>query len=247
MSTKCTDCGEEFSDRGIGHHWRQSSCSQPTATSYQHELVTGLLMGDGNIESRPSGSILSVDMINKPFLKWLNDELGKLSTGVKLSVTAEKSAEYARKSGFRPNADESNYHDVYSLRTRTLSDLDRYSEWYSSGEKVFPDISLNRNIVKMWYVSDGGLSSGKLGRNQAQIRCTNESDRIKNLHNMFLDIGFDPTITNENTRLAFSSNETEKLLKYMGDAPPGFEYKWKSKSQEEYLKSKRKTFTLLEQ
>lgn len=245
-SVCCPGCGSEFTNKGIGHHWRQSNCSQPEITSYQEDLVTGLLMGDGCIESRKSGSILYLGMINKPFLDWVDDQFGLLSTGVKKRDTAAESAERARKSGFRPSAKSENYHDVYMMRTRTLSDLDEFRGWYSTGQKVFPDVELTPTIAKMWYCTDGGLAASKLGRNQAQIRCRNESERIGYLVKMFNDVGFNPTVTNNDTRLCFDSNETEEFLNWMGDPAPGFEYKWVSSSYDEYHSEKEKIFNRLD-
>lgn len=203
-------------------------------------------MGDGCIEERPSGSILYVGMINKPFLEWLDGIFGILSTGVRKRTTAEKSAENARKSGFRPDAKEVDYHDVYSLRTRTLPELNEFRSWYSSGEKKFPKLDLDNEIVKMWYCTDGGIAVSEHGRGSAQIRCRNESDRIRNIKSSFEDVGFSPTITNSKTRLHFSVEETEKLLNWMGSPPPGFTYKWQNRYGD-YRDEKEKLFNCLEQ
>ena len=204
-------------------------------------------MGDGCIEKRTSGSILTIGMINKKFLEWVDSEFGILSTGVRKRSTAKESALNASNSGFRPNAEEENYHNVYTLRTRSLSDIDKFHEWYSSGKKIFPEIKFNPLLVKMWYCCDGGLSISKNGRASLQITCKNESSRIEKLYKSFLDVGFDPTITNSRTRLAFSVDDTDQLLNWMGSPVPGFEYKWENESYDQYKHSKQKTFNYLEQ
>lgn len=247
MDVSCPKCGREYSNLGIGHHWRQSNCNQPKLSGRQKDIVTGILMGDGCIERRESGSILTIGMINKKFLECLDSKFGILSTGVRKRSTAKESALSAVNSGFRPNAVEENYHDVYTLRTRVLSDIDEFQEWYSSGEKVFPEIKFNPLLVKMWYCCDGGLSISKNGKASLQIRCKNESSRIERLYKSFSNVGFEPTITNSRTRLAFSVDDTDELLNWMGNPAPGFEYKWKNESYDQYKQSKQKTFNYLEQ
>jgi len=50
MSKKCRSCGKYF-DR-VGAHWSTGDCTGPKLSSYQKELVEGMLLGDGWLSHR---------------------------------------------------------------------------------------------------------------------------------------------------------------------------------------------------
>lgn len=242
----CPNCNKSFTNKGIGHHWRQSSCDYPKISKKYKEIFIGLFMGDGMVQKCSRLPVFRIGMINKPFLDWLDNKLEVLTTGVRLDKTAEESAKQAVKSGFRPNAKPSNYHNYYKLNSRGHKWFNYLYNWYNDNGKVFDrKLKLTPTIVKMWYCSDGCMASSKKGRNYAQIKCSNESERIELLKTKFNDIGFNPTIPKDRSRLSFSNDEIEKLLKYMGEPPKGFEYKWVSESQGEYLIRKKELFSCL--
>jgi hypothetical protein len=77
-------------------------------------------MGDGSIpDNGTDASIFHVPMINTRFLKWLDNELGVLTTGVRKKKTARELARNNRQSGFSPDAKSKNYHDMYTVWTRS--------------------------------------------------------------------------------------------------------------------------------
>lgn len=229
MSEKvlCPTCDNEFVR--IAQHWNHGDNCNPTPMSeYQMELLTGILMGDGSMVDEDKNSRLQVSMITKPFLEWLDRELGIYSTGVRQKITAAESAEQNRNSGFSPNAKAENYHDVYKLTTRTLSQLNELAGWYKTGNKVFPSaLTLTPTILKMWYVCDGTLEQREDCKNIIKIGCKHEIEHEQYFKRLFEDIGFDCRF-HYSQYIAFSNADTKDLLKYMGNPPPGFEYKWKT-------------------
>ena len=88
----CPHCRGSYSQIAI--HW--AACEPPRLYNHQMELVKGLLCGDGSIEQRRAS--FRVEMINKRFLKWLDNELGWLSLGVRLARTNDEVATHLRES-----------------------------------------------------------------------------------------------------------------------------------------------------
>jgi len=229
----CEQCGDEY--KQIGNHWSASKdCSHTEISAYKMELLTGMLMGDGNISTCNKNPLFRTKMITKPFLEWLDSELGWLSTGVRLEKTAEESAKRNRESGFRPDAKAENYSDIYKLQSRGHPDLQELADWYATGEKVFPDdIELTPTVLKMWYIGDGCYDNCGAA-NYIKIGMANEIDRRDNIEQLFEKVGFEISNWNINERndgsknceAQFTTSESQRLFEYMGEPPAGFEYKW---------------------
>ena len=205
----CPTCETEYASGGVGVHWSRSDCSYPTPNEYQHEVLTGVLMGDGTcFESGGNNPRFKVAMITEPFLAWLADLFGPMVS----------------------EATESKYNDgessIWTLRFRSAPYLNEYLDWYGSGEKRFPEnLELSPTIAKMWYVCDGGISKGEQKKwNRIQFSVSNEKDRGDYLCRLFNEHGFDPTLSHHTLR--FTTDESKRLLEWMGDPPPGFGYKW---------------------
>lgn len=238
---ECPSCGSEF-DR-LGLHWWHGSCPYPDIDEGDRELFIGLLMGDGSIPDRRSDtSIFHIPMINRRFLQWLDEQLGVLTTGVRLKKTAAELAENNRRSGFSPEADEGDYHDMYTVWTRSHKFFDELrDQWYTEGKKRFPeDLELTPTRTKYWYLSDGYLDIGRWGRPRLEIKSRNESNRADALISLFESQGFSPVF--HRNELRFTCDDTERLLSWMGSPPPGFEYKWELESRERYREQKKKAY-----
>lgn len=194
------------------------------------EIVTGLLLGDGTIDCSRGNGVLRVGMINQPFLEWLDGQFTQMSQGVRLKANAEDSARNARISGFRPEANSDNYNDFYELTTRRLPYFTELREkWYPNGEKRFPeDIKLTSKSAKMWYCGDGGVN---IAHGYVEIRCRTERRRGDFLEGLFEEVGFSPAYQEE--RLHFRG-ESEEFLEWLGESPPGFDYKWELDDKERY-------------
>jgi len=230
----CEQCGNEY--KRVGSHWsRGSSCSHPEISAYKMELLTGMLMGDGTVGRQENKNPwFQTEMITKPFLEWLDSELGWLSTGVRLSKTAAGCAKQIRDRGFRPDAKAENYSNVYRLQCRHHPDLQPLANWYATGEKVFPDdIELTPTVLKMWYIGDGCYDNCGAA-NYIKIGMANEIDRRDNIEQLFEKVGFEISNWNINERndgsknceAQFTTSESQRLFEYMGEPPAGFEYKW---------------------
>lgn len=241
---RCQNCGEEFSNRGIGHHWRQSNCNYPKPNEKQEELLKGILMSDATIQNTGKYPLMRIGMTNEKFLNWLSKKLGIICSSVVHSKTAEQSAKETRKTGFRPNAKKENYHDIYELTTRSIPYFENLQEWYSEDGKTIPETNLTPCSVKMWYCGDGNLAvhQNTNYRHYAQITCANESENIEKIVRMFNKQGFTPSISKSRRKISFSNDDTEKLLDWMGSPPKGFEYKWESKNYKLYKQKKKQAY-----
>jgi hypothetical protein len=189
------------------------------------EVLTGVLMGDGTVDTSGANPRLKVEMVNKDYLEYLDSILGRMSTGVRRIMTAEQSAERMRSSGFRPNADAKNYQDVFRLDTRRNPAFDTFSDWYETGEKVIPELDMTATIAKHWYVCDGHLVDRDDVRPIVVFGITNEYDRSEKIEQMFLEQGIDANAT-ESKNLQIGVDHTEKFFEYIGGPVEGFKYKW---------------------
>jgi len=223
MKTECPSCGSSFTN--ASNHWEQSSsCDFPEFTEKQKEIVTGVLMGDGSVSKPGRNPQLIVAMINKEYLKHISSKLSPYGNKVKLSRTAEQSAKRMRERGFRPNAKEENYSDVYRMNSRTTPELNEFLEWYESGNKKFPkDIKMTPTVLKHWFVCDGTYVTDG-GKDRIEISAVNEEGRYDNIVSSLKHVGLNAKVSG-NT-IYFSNSETDSVFQYMGEPVPGFKRKW---------------------
>lgn len=220
----CLQCGDSFTN--LSNHWRMSSdCDYPPLSEGQVGVLTGVLMGDGTIDTSGANPRMKVEMVNKEYLEHLDAILGRMSVGVRKIMSAEESADRMRSSGFRPDAKTENYQSVYRLDTRRNPALDRFADWYKSGEKVIPKLELTPTIVKHWYVCDGHLVDRDDVRPIAVFGITNEYNRSDKLEQMFIEQGIDANTT-KSKNLQIGVDHTEKFFEYIGNPVEGFKYKW---------------------
>lgn len=204
--TECPNCGKDREQ--LGTHWVQSkNCDYPKLSDHQHEVITGILMGDGYIKHTSASYYLGVQMVTEEYLEFISSDVFPiLSTSV-----------------------SSNCRDIYTWRTRALPEINQYRDWYNSGEKVFPEnIELTPTILKNWYVCDGSLAKRK-NTEHIRIGLTNERKNEEKVRKYFDNI--EVSITNwgdynSGCSAIFNSEESNKLWEYMGEPLPGFEYKW---------------------
>jgi hypothetical protein len=197
-------------------------------------------MGDGYIDKEgDQNPRLRCTMITKEYLEYLDDVFGILSTGVKLHQTAKELVKENIERGFNTKAKIENYHDLYRWQTISMSQLDIISEWYDSGEKVWPkDIDLTSTVLKHWYVGDGCYIN-KNSKDYIKIALANEVDNKEKVYNYFKEVGlpepdnWDISERNDggmNCSVEWNKDKSKELLEYMLEdgygIPPGFEYKW---------------------
>lgn len=229
----CPDCGEEYTD--LGKHWYYSPDHRPSFTEHQREIIIGLLMGDGSIDTCNKNPIIDIEMISPNYLEYLDEQFGCLTTGVSLKKTAAESAQHNRDREFSPNAKEENYSDMYRLRSRTHPELQEFADWYSSGEKVWPeDIELTPTVLKHWYCGDGHWHNSE-ANNCISIAMANEISNTNKIDEIFRNVGIQaPSNYSSSERKGgsftcnadFTVEQSKELWEYMGKPLPDFEYKW---------------------
>lgn len=236
IGKECPICGDSFIY--LGSHWQSSSCETPQISDKQHEIVQGLLMGDGSLARfHDKNSLVKVIMITPEYLNYLDDIFGCLSSGVSLAMTAEEAAKENRDRGFSVDAKKENYSDKYVWRTRSHGGFDRYKQWYSTGNKIWPeDIEMTSTVLKHWYCGDGSLLRRSANHLRIQISMANEIENQEKIDNMFNSSGLPEPKWSEMKRSdgswdctgRWDGSDALTLLEYMGEPIPGFEYKWPS-------------------
>lgn len=143
-------------------------------------------------------------MVTREFLKWVDEELGIFSKGIKRVN----------------NTKDETHQQLYRLSTRRNPHLSKYCSWYETGSKRFPDnLKLTPLKLKMWYVSDGNLED------TPKITSVNEEDRPEYIIELFEDVGI--TVTMPDSRIRIASSDAGKFFQYIGEPVPDFEYKWR--------------------
>jgi len=231
MVDLCHWCGNEYKE--IGKHWAWSGCDYERFSDHQHEIITGLLLGDGGLNWVNSNPYVQVGMTAPNYLEYLSTKkFPTLSGGVALIQTAEECATRDRKSGFNPAADKEDYSDLYKWQTMSHPDLQRYKSWYSTGSKVFPSkIELTPTALKHWYCGDGSLRRGSTPLISLSNEYGNE-DKIVQIFNRagFTDFRLERRAESSSVdllQIVFSGNSSERFFNYVSSPPPDFAYKWK--------------------
>lgn len=226
------DCGNLYEN--IGKHWRWKTTHRPEITEEQHEIITGLMMGDAYSRFDDSNSSISLRMTNKKFLDWVDRKMGVLSKGVEFHMSAEECAKRDRESGFNPGAKAENYKDKYKWDSCAHPGFNQYRGWYSSKGKEFPEnLRLTPLVLKMWFVCDGGTEING-DRRRVKITTCNEAHREDYFVSKFSDVGFDVKTNlkkrkrSDELSLYFGMDESIEVWEYMGRKVPGFEHKWET-------------------
>jgi len=192
-------------------------------------------MGDGCIHTGSKNPYLLVKMISPNYLEYVADKFGVLGSDVSLKHTEAESARRNRDSGFSPNAKAENYSDKYKWQSICHPELQEFADWYSSGEKVWPDdIELTPTVLKHWYCGDGYWNNSGTN-NRIKIAMANEIDNTDKVDQMFRNIGL-PVPSNyaisernngsKKCDAEFTVEQSKELWEYMGEPLPDFEYKW---------------------
>lgn len=201
--------------------------------------MTGMLMGDATLNYKHRGNpCVESEMISPNFLQHLDKQMGVFGNGVKFKMSAEESANRARKSGFSPNAKANDYSDIYYWNSMTHPDLKEFVSWYESDKKCWPNnINLTPTVLKYWYCCDGFGNNNCAGKRKISISISNESDNLEKIDKMFTNVGL-PSPNKYNIRdsmdgydsvkcdATFNREESEEIFEYMGEPLPDFEYKW---------------------
>jgi hypothetical protein len=207
---KCHNCGDDFSSGGLSRHWNFGSvCDYPELTEHQRDVFKGILMSDGYVDNTHSYPRITIDMVSTNYLNFLYE---------KMKPIFSEPREVSKGSG--------SVQKIYRLRTRAMPCFDEFDSWYDSGEKVWPNFTINTTVFKHWYCGDGTLDTRR-GRPAASISMSNESENIDKVREMFEGSEVPtPSFIQDGEVAYFDVDKTEKLMAELGDAPPDFDYKW---------------------
>jgi hypothetical protein len=167
-------------------------------------------------------------MINKRYLEWLSDYFGVLASGPWLQRSAEDAAKKNRDSGFSSISKAKNYSDIYTVRVRSHPELEQFAEWYSSGEKVWPQTSVTPTAFKHLYVGDGTLLHGR----HVVVSTTNEWENRKKIERIFSKsvIPSPDRYNDAGQDIVWNKKKSERIFQLIGGPVPGFERKWKAQA-----------------
>jgi hypothetical protein len=215
---ECYSCGDKYAQLAL--HWNGQECDWPNFSDKQVELMKGLLLGDADIKKGTNGSIFRLRMTNKRFLEWVSSRLSPLSRGVFLSESSNKQKESALRGGLDGISDDSEFNDLFGLRTVTHPQIDELNDWYSSGQKRYPN-SINENMLRMWYVTDGNIHPSGM-----RLTCNAQLDKSSEIEEMIKSVDYINSVSfNKDGTIIISSQDSNKFYKST-ESPPGFEYKW---------------------
>lgn len=203
---KCPTCGRSFET--IASHYYYNPSHKPDLSDKSHELIRGLLLGDGHVPEfePPENTSFQLYCENKEFVNWVDEELGDLSNDI------TKSEFQDRYSG-------------YTLSTKRDSEINQYRDWYESDRNSYPVMNLSPLEIKMWYVCKGStLEKQRYDQPYIRFDCEIEALRPQVVKKIFKQHGFDSFWRNCSFR--FSIEQSQRMWKFMGDPPPGFESKW---------------------
>ena len=229
----CPSCETEY--ERLGSHWYWNEGHRPALTDYQREIITGLMMSDGTLERGGENPFLTVSMITKEYIDWLDVTFTHFSTGTDLHRTASEKAKDRRKYGFDESASSKDYHNMWRFRTCSLPELSDFN-WYTgdSGKKVWPeDIDLTPTVLTHWFVGDGHWKNRE-SSDHISIAASNEFENKDKIDNYFTQANL-PTPSNynkyktnntQNMELEFTVEDSYTIFEYMDPAPPGFGYKF---------------------
>jgi len=176
--------------------------------------------------------------VNRRFMEFVDEKLKPITTGITVRKTARESYEYNEKREDRDwPVHPEEYNDIYLTRTRRLPYFRRFKDWYTQDGKRFPDnLELTPVITKYWYVCDGTVNWMRDYSAKIQFNSKNESGREGFITELFDRAGF--TIQRNRHMYYLSVDESESMLEWLGNPPPGFEYKWEIESRSTYEKKK---------
>jgi len=212
MGIECPTCGNEY--KKIGLHYGQSSCDYPEFSHPQDQIITGMMLGDGwiNHHDDSGNPFFVVGMVNYEFLKWFDKMMKPHTTGVKNATGSDISKQ-----------------DYYKVRTTRTPKLEKYLDWYPDGVHELQEVDPTPLLLKMWYVSDGHLACKDRDNPYAMFSTHKDKNREKMKESIFGTIQIPPS-RDDGEDIAFGVQESKRLFRYMGEAPPGFDHKWPSEN-----------------
>jgi len=204
------------------------------------EILNGLMLGDGNLRKRKSGSIrLQMNMKYKKFLEWLKEILENEGMKFVGDITSSTG-----KVGIgNSNKEYTSWHLHSKTYYKGLNEI--YDKWYPNGKKVIPkDLELTPITILHWYLGDGSKHFTKQHRSLrfatlsfTEMECIYLRDKLRKL-GFRVSVHRDSIKTYPNIVSLYSTSVLD-FFKYMGKCPKEIEdiygYKWLTPEQKEYM------------
>lgn len=232
--TFCPVCEKPF--KQLGCHWRYKPEHRPSFTNKQLNIIRGILMGDGCLDTTSKNPRIKVECIEKEYLEYLEREFGSLSStnDVYKSMASEKSRIINEDSKYI-NTENCSFSDLYTWKTKTHPELYSFAEWYENDTKIFPEnIKLEPTVLKHWYAGDGSYTE----YDRFTIVTSNESESKQKINSYFEEkkLPKPKWVTTQKdegciTHLRWTVEESKELFEYIGSPPPGYAYKWPGDAQ----------------
>ena len=201
-------------------------------TPHQHEVIDGLLLGDGSITANDPNraSILRLTTIASEFRDHIITVLDPLTFGPIHTTAAGDGIIEGRIIHAK---------ERYRIRSRSDWALTSFSKrWMPNGLKSIPkDLNITPIIMRYWFYGDGSTSwGGRPKQHHNTVRftlCTDsfsleECNCLVNLVDNATNIRLNVNRCQTGSRLCVSrSNDVRYLLDYMAPTLKCFDYKWK--------------------
>lgn len=227
------ECGCEFEQVAI--HWDSNPSHRPSLTDRQHEILTGLVMGDGSVFRKSANPKIEVLMTKPMYLRYLHDLFDILSTGYSLQLGGDEKAKKNYDDGYDDELRLGAYSDMYVWRTRTHPEIEEYASWYRSGKKVWPyNLEMTPRTFKHWYCCDGNLNK-KSESYSIRISMNNEAGNEEKIRNYFDDsvlpepdswFEYDVGRDSMNCEARWYYQKSQQIFSEIGAPLPGFNNKW---------------------
>lgn len=187
-----------------------------TVSDPLREYLDGLLLGDGCIISRKSGSAYYTHSDkHKEYIVWLKKKLESL--GLSCGKITKNPYGY-------PMLNSTAAVELNTIRER----------WYPNGEKQIPhDLVITPTILKSWYIGDGSYTKQQHGSGwQVEIACSFDREGKQRLTRQ---INHKTQIEAHNTKagILIMKETHQAFFKYIlsqePEVPPGYKYKFPDK------------------
>lgn len=198
----CPTCRHTY--ERLSRHWTSGSCPRPELARSQHDLVTGLLLGNAVISGNSENKHLVLVTTNRPFAAWVFEELGWLAHSLVRvdpdSATADEATDWK-------------VNHRYRVRTMAHPELTPYREWYvAPGEKQIPlHLDLPPWNARAWYACSGGLQwHGDYDSQRSAIFSALDDERVTRIAGLLERAEFDSTRVGK--RVQLPPRETRAFL-----------------------------------
>lgn len=214
----CPECERRFTS--LGMHWAASDCSPPSLTDTQREFITGLLIGGNGVGDRGEGyPHVAVRTKRREFAEWLTDWLGILANDV-TSIDRP-----TRASPFEVGREIAGT-TQYGVKTRRLSDLSEFEDWYVNGEKRIPtsDITRSPALIRGFYAAVGSLQKKSTSEKYPLLPIGRSTASDGFYQRLFEP--FKPAVVHNGDHRYVIIRDRAAFFEYVGDPIPGFENEW---------------------